>query len=380
MVYTNPRNPQNQNLTTHEKSSLTIKAWHFDTQLLPDEALSSWIIRAGLRHGIEPLALGRIVWGDWRVWTRDIDRWLPNQRLEELSQTLKIPRDGLYSVSLTPWVRQMSLTPLNPYQRWYWVTSLSHRNRSRQSSFAYCPLCLSQDEIPYMRKSWRYSWVTTCSEHKIRLIESCPHCSFSINLSKHTLLHKSFRHCASCHSDLSSVTAQSQAETDHWNFQLKLTSALYAGLPVAHDFEAMKFLIKLIRQSLILSKQARQSALKDFINIEPHERSPLCAISFPELSIEDRHELIRAAVKLQALEERSFVDLLVESGITQSIFLKDKRIVPEKMVHIAKRLSTSQHACMSRRRASETWPAPRSHQATKRLIKVLSKSIRARTK
>ena len=377
MAYADTRHAKYQCITSIELSNLSINSWHIHTELLPDEALSSWLIRAGLRHAIEPLAIGRIIWGHWRVWTRDIDRWLPNQRLEELSQEIQIHRDLLYHVTLTPWTRQMSLSPLNPQQRWYWVTSLSHRNRSRQSSFAFCPHCLAEDDIPYMRKSWRFSWVTTCPTHKTILSEACPHCHYAVNLSRHTLSSKSLRYCTSCHGDLTAVSNQAVASKQSHETQGQLIEALYAKEPVAQDFTTLKFLIKLIRQSLASKRNMHNSPLHTFINIANDTRSPLCSICFTELSIKDRHALLTAAFKLMSLKDSSLVDLLIETGVTQSAFLKDKTELSNKILRISKQLPTHQRVRLRQRDASIRWPEPRSLEATQRLIKILHKSIRA---
>jgi|GEM_PF-2398453 len=380
MVYANSRNSKNPVITAGELSHLAITSWHFHTELLPGESLSSWIVRAGLKHAIEPMGLGRIIWGEWRAWTRDIDRWLPNRRLEELSQALKIPRETLYLVTLTPWVRQMSLSPIHPNQRWFWVSSISHKNRSRRSSFAFCPLCLAEDKIPYMRKSWRFSWVTACPVHKVLLREACPHCDFPIHLSKHTLSSSNFRYCTSCHGDLSSTTEPPLAETSVHASQVELTNALYAGQPVAQNFATLRFLIHLIRKSLISTRHSERSPLSNLIDLTPGKRSPLCSIAFPELSISDRHALLNAAFKLLALKESHFVDLLVQSGVTQSFFLKDISVLSDSMLRVSKQLPCTKRERVKNREVSKQWPAPRSPDATRRLMNVLYRSIRVHGK
>lgn len=376
MVHTYSGDSKNSTVKSDRLANLAITSWHFRTDLLPDESLSSWLIRAGLTHAIEPLSLGRIIWGDWRVWTRDIDRWLSTQRLEVLSQAIGIPRDKLYLVTLTPWVRQMSMQPLNPMQRWYWVSSISHRNRSRHFSFSFCPLCLAEDEIPYMRKSWRYSWVISCAKHKILLHEGCPHCDFSVHLSRHTLQQSNLRYCTSCHGDLSAVTNPQPAEKSVYEPQIKMANALYSGQPVAQDFAVLKFLIQLVRKSLVLKRPAQKSPLNEFINISPEKRNPLCSIPFTELSIADRYALLNAAFSLQNLEESDFINLLLQSGVTRSFFLKDTATLPETIIRASYHLPYNKHERIKSSRASKCWPNPRSAKATQRLLKLIYKSVR----
>lgn len=58
--------------------------WALSVPLLPEESLSSWLVRAAMRQGCDPLSLTGAIWPSWRVWTRDIDREIPLTKIRPL--------------------------------------------------------------------------------------------------------------------------------------------------------------------------------------------------------------------------------------------------------------------------------------------------------
>ncbi|MFE8730337.1 TniQ family protein, partial [Aeromonas hydrophila] len=48
--------------------------WPVQISPFKDELLSSWLVRASLAHGCDPMSLTSAVWPTWRAWTVDIDR------------------------------------------------------------------------------------------------------------------------------------------------------------------------------------------------------------------------------------------------------------------------------------------------------------------
>jgi hypothetical protein len=72
----------------------------------------------------------------------------------------------------------------------------------------YCPLCLRQDQIPYLRLSWRVAFQLMCPEHHCGLLEKCPSCGKAVDGARHH--HEKlrigvdalFRLCPHCLADL----------------------------------------------------------------------------------------------------------------------------------------------------------------------------------
>lgn len=72
----------------------------------------------------------------------------------------------------------------------------------------YCPLCLRQDRIPYLRLSWRVAFQLICPEHHCLLLERCSGCGKPVNGARYH--HEKpklgvdalFRLCPHCRADL----------------------------------------------------------------------------------------------------------------------------------------------------------------------------------
>ncbi len=47
--------------------------------------------------------------------------------------------------------------------------------------YRFCPQCLSEDEMPYMCKFWRYAFSYVCQKHGCLLMERCPSCQLTID-------------------------------------------------------------------------------------------------------------------------------------------------------------------------------------------------------
>lgn len=74
----------------------------------------------------------------------------------------------------------------------------------------YCPQCLAQDSIPYIRLNWRLSYNFVCPEHQSFLLEKCTCCQRPIDYSRfhaqrpRRSIGNFFRLCPNCSHDLSS--------------------------------------------------------------------------------------------------------------------------------------------------------------------------------
>lgn len=46
----------------------------------------------------------------------------------------------------------------------------------------YCPICLAEDTVPYLRRRWRRYYITLCDVHGTALLDRCIHCDTPVNL------------------------------------------------------------------------------------------------------------------------------------------------------------------------------------------------------
>lgn len=77
-----------------------------------------------------------------------------------------------------------------------------------RSVHRYCPRCLRQDQIPYLRLSWRAAFQLVCPVHHCLLLEKCSICGKSVDCSPYlhekpkTGVDSLFRFCPHCRADL----------------------------------------------------------------------------------------------------------------------------------------------------------------------------------
>jgi hypothetical protein len=170
--------------------------------LLPDELFSSWLVRAALIQGCDPLELTGELWPRWRAWARDIDRGVGPERLTPLSKVSGIGATAFEAATLRPVAEVVAGIPPTLQAVWPWMLALGSRNRKRHGGLQYCPVCLAADITPYYRLQWRFAWHTMCATHKCMLLDRCPHCFHPIEPNRLTAEDGHVAVCATCRNDL----------------------------------------------------------------------------------------------------------------------------------------------------------------------------------
>lgn len=146
-------------------------------QPIPGESLSSWLMRTA-HDNVERLSyVTTRLTGDANFWTNDVDRRLTPDLCSRLTQGTGVTQGKLerlvlsqYAGTLFPVLTQQGSPP--------WLLKMAKRGyRLTRPGSMYCPACLAEDAVPYLRLQWRLSFLTTCSRHGTLLRENCPHCS-----------------------------------------------------------------------------------------------------------------------------------------------------------------------------------------------------------
>lgn len=145
---------------------------------MPDELLSSWLVRLASANGLKLQTFCDRVFGkEHQLWNRDIDRLAPKWLLTAIGRhtgtsaavvrrtTLDIYRGRLYR-------HRHSAGQL----RWILPAGIYHRTR-RRFGMQFCPQCLAEDDEPYFRTRWRVAVLTFCPEHRLCLHDRCPSCA-----------------------------------------------------------------------------------------------------------------------------------------------------------------------------------------------------------
>ncbi len=160
---------------------LTSSLWPIHLKPLPDELLSSWLVRLAHDHGLKVQTLCNQVFGGHRqVWNRDIDRLGPDWLIDELIARTGTARELAYGTTLRSyegWLyRKFRSAGAMP---WILILKMYHRKRSG-FGLQYCPRCLKADKTAYFRKRWRVAFYLICTKHHVRLLDRCPHCGSGV--------------------------------------------------------------------------------------------------------------------------------------------------------------------------------------------------------
>lgn len=162
---------------------------------LPQEALSSWILRYASFRNQSPLGTLRFLGAKTGkpLYSCDFDAdALPWEFVGSLACT-----DITHLRKLVPaWSHTLSLPSL---------VCLQADPMRMTPQIRYCRECLATDPTPYFRQSWRLSSSWICPDHRTAMLDGCPHCGTPLGRSlylKRRMNVANLRICCSCGSDL----------------------------------------------------------------------------------------------------------------------------------------------------------------------------------
>lgn len=181
--------------------------WPAHPKLLPDELLSSWIVRIAETNGIRLYTLTLSLFGDRLTpWHRDIDRLAPKWLLKAICTKTGTSYWDAYHATLTGY-----RTYLYPYRqtsgqlRWILPVSVFGLDR-RGYGQQFCPVCLAKDATPYFRRFWRVGFATFCPAHGCMLLDACYECGAPValhrrDIGRELMESKGLAYCQRCGAD-----------------------------------------------------------------------------------------------------------------------------------------------------------------------------------
>lgn len=160
---------------------LSGKLWPAHPKPLPDELLSSWIVRIAEANGIKLETMTHLLFGSYLLpWNRDIDRLAPKWLLKGICAHTGTSFWDAYRATLAGY-----RTRLYPHRQdsgqLRWILPVKINSTKRYGyGMQYCPECLTTDKKPYFRRKWRVAFHTFCPEHRIMLHDCCPACGAAV--------------------------------------------------------------------------------------------------------------------------------------------------------------------------------------------------------
>lgn len=292
-----------------------------------DEILSSWLIRSSIANGSEPSSWASGIWIEYRAWTRDIDRHLPTDKINKISQITSLTKEQIRAMTLEPLVENITNEkPLNDKKGWPFVIPTGFRGGTKTNGTHFCSTCLSKPDF-YIKKHWRLAWNTACPIHNQLLTLRCEKCYhvFSPYLIdyKNTKVHI----CTNCGYDLRDSNVV-KADKEIIIFQETLNDAAFNNtidnsIPLlehsAHElFLTLRTILALFRT---INRLPRHHDIFAKLDI------PLFSFSsssnkelFEAMDIKDRGSLLLAASRLLKLNIEEIKDMLQKSNITYKSF------------------------------------------------------------
>jgi TniQ len=201
-------------------------------RILPDELLTSWLVRTATANGMKiqrllDVAIGRNV----PTLQRDYDRFAPEAHLMRFAEMTGEAAVRIEASTLRVFERTfVEHVRTNGNARWILAYGIYHRKR-RLHGLQYCPQCLQADPIPYFRTLWRCAFYVECSEHHVQMQDACPRCDapvvpFRVELGKpSSTLRTTMTHCHACDFDLRHAPCE-QIEYATWQQAVDLHNLL----------------------------------------------------------------------------------------------------------------------------------------------------------
>ena len=157
---------------------LTSPLWPIRYKPLPDELLSSWLVRLTNGHGLKVQTFCNLLFGNrLQVWNRDIDRLAPAWLLDTLVLHTGTPAAIAYATTLKIYEGVLFQAPrTSGHLPWIQSLMIYHRTRAGFGQ-QFCPACLAEGGAPYYRKTWRLAIKTMCVRHHCMLLDRCPNCA-----------------------------------------------------------------------------------------------------------------------------------------------------------------------------------------------------------
>jgi len=211
----------------HPGAAIGKSRWPVPMCMMPDELISSWLVRLSFAQGCDPLLLTESVWPKSRVWTRDLDRGLSALQITRLSVLAGVIPENIEAAGLRQIALKICMPGLGANGVWPWILAVGIKNRRRSGGLQFCPMCLQTDDKPFYRIQWRLAWHTVCARHRILLLDRCPSCGSAIQPHRLTPDKQNIAWCHSCNFDLreSQVSHQLPDSLMFQNMADKVTQA-----------------------------------------------------------------------------------------------------------------------------------------------------------
>ena len=253
--------------------------WPVHPHPLPDELLSSWMIRLARGNGFKVHNFYAEFFGRERqIWNRDIDHYAPAWLTESLAARTGTTLERVRLTTLRAF-ESFAFERFNEVGVTRWVLPLGVFHRTRRAhGQQFCPLCLASDSEPYLRRTWRLALVVICTRHGVLLQDRCPDCASPVTPHRSDITARgglfektTMLRCSKCRTRLDAATKT--ASVGDVQIQVRIDTALDDGFAMMESgqwvyshlyFEGLRMLMRVVD----LPKSARHRMGFEFASIE----------------------------------------------------------------------------------------------------------------
>lgn len=339
--------------------------WAVCVPLLPDEIISSWLVRAALTQGCDPMVLTGDVWPKWRIWTQDADRFLDPGRIEPLCAVSDITNEAMRAASLYPVASLIAGGNLPEKALWPWMLTLGARNTKRRSGLQYCPECLAESPMPYYRRQWRFAWHVGCEKHECALHDRCHVCDAPVEPHRLLAEDQQVSLCATCKADLRNASANLCPE-GALAFQRMADHVVVNGqglfqrniIEVHQWFELASFFASLIRRASRSENEILTEFLQQLGVKLPEGLPVIMGAGIEMLRTHDRQKLLDSLYPLMMAGQEQFELALKDSGIALQTFCGKDEMLPKLLLEMTSDLPDKSRIRTSKPSRKLTGPRP----------------------
>lgn len=156
------------------------RPWLMHPRPLPDEVLTSWLVRTATANEMEVRDFWAAVTGGETLYPR-IDSHPSQSILEFLARKARLEVQEVRRLALSRLIEVLTGRDAESVKMPPWLVHFPTA-RKQIGGQPYCPWCLREDRIPYFRKRWRLAFLTMCDHHQCNLMDYCVHCGHGVEL------------------------------------------------------------------------------------------------------------------------------------------------------------------------------------------------------
>ena len=308
----------------------TLAPWPYRPQPLPDELLSSYLIRTAHGLSMRPVTFTNAVWGSRDLlFGQDVDNYAPIAVIDHLVAGVGLDKAVVAAMTFAPWRDALDIGDQATGRKpWILPVSIVSNDR-RRPGLQFCPACLAADPKPYLRRTWRLAFATVCTTHGVELRDRCPHCGHTLQPHRAPSLCA----CHSCGGDLtvSSCPTSARRIEQQKTFERALIDGwtTFSERPV---YASMYFrIVRQIASLLVNGKRAgklRETLALDFGGDDATFEKPNARQPVEYLGVADRRRLFDLVSRLIENFPERFIDVCAKADIWRSHIVKDMDAVP----------------------------------------------------